>query len=73
MVRAKPGEPANTIRIRDNLKDIQKLYASKGYVTASLKADAIFDDSPGTVIIRLEIKRARNITDGRTGISRARQ
>lgn len=56
MVRAKPGEPANTIRIHDNLKDIQKLYASKGYVTAALKADAIFDDSPGTAIIRLEIK-----------------
>lgn len=56
MVRAKAGEPANTMRIRDNLKDIQKLYASKGYVTAALKAEAIFGDAPGTVVIRLEIK-----------------
>ena len=30
MVRAQPGEPANTVRIADNLKDIQKLYGSRG-------------------------------------------
>ena len=53
MVRAKPGEPANMTRIRDNLQDIQKIYASKGYVTASLKADADFDDVGQTVVIRL--------------------
>ncbi len=29
MVRAQPGEPANTMRIADNLKDIQKLYGSR--------------------------------------------
>ena len=40
MVRGQPGEPANIVRIHDNLKDIQKLYGSKGYVTASLRADA---------------------------------
>jgi len=55
MVRGQPGEPANTVRIHDNLKDVQKLYGSKGYVTASLRADAEFDDPAGTVVIRLSV------------------
>ncbi len=55
MVRGQPGEPANTIRIRDNLKDIQKLYGSKGYVTAALRADAEFDDAAGAVVIHLSV------------------
>ncbi len=55
MVRGQPGEPANIVRIHDNLKDVQKLYGSKGYVTASLRADAEFDDASGTVVIRLSV------------------
>lgn len=55
MVVAKPGEPANTVRLSDNLKDIQKLYSSKGYVTATLKANAIFDDASSTAVIRLDV------------------
>ena len=56
MVRAQPGDVANTVRIGDNLKDIQKLYGSRGYVTASIKANAEFDDADGTVVIHLDVK-----------------
>jgi len=56
MVRAQPGEIANTVRIGDNLKDIQKLYGSKGYVTATVKADAEFDDATATAVIHLDVK-----------------
>jgi outer membrane protein assembly factor BamA len=56
MVRAQPGDVANTVRIGDNLKDIQKLYGSRGYVTASVKADAEFDDADDTVLIHLDVK-----------------
>jgi outer membrane protein insertion porin family len=56
MVRAELGQPANTIRLGDNLKDIQKLYGSHGYVTTTIKPDAEFDDAVGTVAIRLEVK-----------------
>lgn len=56
MVRAQTGEPANTVRLSDNLKDIQKLYGSRGYVTATIKADADFDDAAKTVVIRLDAK-----------------
>ena len=55
MVAAKPGEPANTVRLGDDLKEIQKLYGSKGYVTATVKAEANFDDAAGTAVIVLEV------------------
>jgi outer membrane protein insertion porin family len=55
MVRAKPGEPANTIRLADNLKDIQKLYGSRGYVTTSIKAEADYDDTASVVAMRLVV------------------
>jgi outer membrane protein insertion porin family len=56
MIRAQPGEPANSVRIHDNLRDIQKLYGSKGYVTAAFTADVDFDDPAGTVVMRLGVK-----------------
>jgi outer membrane protein insertion porin family len=56
MVRAEPGKPANTIRLADNLKDIQKLYGSRGFVTAAIKVNAELDDATATVIIHLDVK-----------------
>jgi len=55
MVRAEPGQPANTIRLGDNLKDIQKLYGSRGFITCTIKPDATFDDVAGTVSLRLNV------------------
>ncbi len=56
MVRAEAGQPANTIRLADNLKDIQKLYGSRGFMTMTIKPEAEFDDAGGTVVLRLEVK-----------------
>jgi len=55
MVHALAGEPANTVRLADNLKDIQKLYGSRGYVSATVKADADFDDAASSVVIHLDV------------------
>ncbi len=55
MVHAPVGQPANTPRMYDDLKDVQKLYGSRGYVAAAIKADASFDDAAGTVTMRLEV------------------
>lgn len=55
MVRAEPGQPANTIRLGDNLKDVQKLYGSRGFITATIKPEAEFDDAAGAVAFRLEV------------------
>jgi outer membrane protein assembly factor BamA len=56
MVRAEVGQPANMVRLGDNLKDIQKLYGSRGYVTATITPEMAFDDAAGTVLIHLEVK-----------------
>jgi outer membrane protein assembly factor BamA len=55
MVRAESGQPANTIRLSDNLKDIQKLYGSHGFVTTTIKADAEFNDPASAVVIHLVV------------------
>ena len=56
MVRAQPGDIANTVRMGDNLKDIQKLYGSRGYVTATIQPDIEIDDATGTALIRFDVK-----------------
>jgi len=56
MVQAQPGDVANTVRIGDNLKDIQKLYGSRGYVAATITSNAEFDDAAATASIRLDVK-----------------
>ena len=56
MVRAEPDKPANTVRLGDNLKDIQKLYGSHGYVASVITPEASFDDAAGTVAIHLNVK-----------------
>lgn len=56
MVHAHPGDIANTVRIGDNLKDIQKLYGSRGYVAAKIEPDIQLDDSSGTAVVRLDLK-----------------
>ncbi len=56
MVRAEPGKPANTVRLADSLRDIEKLYGSRGYVSASITPEAAFDDAAASVSIRLDVK-----------------
>ncbi len=56
MVRAETGQPANTVRLGDNLKDVQKLYGSRGFITAAITPEAVFDEGAGTAVIRLEVK-----------------
>lgn len=56
MVRAQPGEVANTVRIGDNLAAVQKLYGSRGYVAATVTAKAEMDDAAATAVIHIEVK-----------------
>jgi outer membrane protein assembly factor BamA len=49
LVHAKTGQPANTVQLEDDLRAVQQLYGSRGYVTASIKAGAQYDDEAGTV------------------------
>jgi len=55
MVHVEPGQPANTVRLSDDLKSVQTLYGSRGFLKAALKTDAQFDDSAGTVSVRIDV------------------
>ncbi len=49
------GQPANTVQLEDDLRAVQELYGTRGYVTAAIKANAAFDDAAGTVAYQLVV------------------
>jgi outer membrane protein assembly factor BamA len=53
MVHAPTGQPANTVRLADDLKSVQRVYSTRGLISATIKANPEFDDAAGTVAIRL--------------------
>jgi outer membrane protein assembly factor BamA len=55
MFHGKTGQAANTIQLEDDLRAVQELYSSQGYVTALIKALAEFDDAAGTVAYNLAV------------------
>jgi outer membrane protein assembly factor BamA len=55
LLHLKIGQPADTVQLTDDLKGVQDLYGSRGYVTASIKAGAEFDDAAGTVAYKLDV------------------
>ena len=73
LLHAKTGKPANTVQLEDDLRAVQELYGSRGYVTATIKADAQYDDQAGTVDYLLLVTEGSALSHGRAGISRHRQ
>ena len=55
LLHAKTGQPANTVQLEDDLRGVQELYGSRGYVTATIKADAEYDNGAGTVAYQLAV------------------
>lgn len=55
LLHTKTGKPASTVQLEDDLRAVQELYGSRGYVTASIKADAQYDDGTGTVAYLLTV------------------
>jgi outer membrane protein assembly factor BamA len=55
MVHVQVGQPANTIRLGDDLKEIQKLYGGRGFMLAKFKVQPHFDDAAATVAVAIEI------------------
>jgi len=56
MLRAKLDRAADTVRLQEDLLAVQTLYGSRGYITATIKAQANYDDPAAAVAIRLEVK-----------------
>ena len=55
MVHAQTGQPANTVRLSEDLKAVQVLYASKGFVKTTIHPQAKPDDAAGMVSITLQV------------------
>jgi outer membrane protein insertion porin family len=55
LLHTKPGEPANTIQLENDLRSIQQLYGSRGFVTTTLKADVAYDDSGPSVAYQIQV------------------
>ena len=56
MVRAQPGQPVNLVRITDDLKQVQNLYGTHGFITATLTPEPQFDDAAATATITVDVK-----------------
>ena len=56
LVHAEAGQPANTVRLSEDLHQVQRLYSSRGFMAASISADGQFDEAGSAVTIRLEVK-----------------
>jgi outer membrane protein assembly factor BamA len=56
LVHARPGQVANTVQLANDLLEIKKLYGSRGYITATFKTEAAFDDTLNTVVLHMEVK-----------------
>ena len=55
LLHAKTGEPANTVQLEDDLRAVQRLYGSQGYVTATIKVLAEYDAPSATVSLQLAV------------------
>jgi len=54
-LHAQAGQTANTLQLDNDLRAVQELYGSRGYVMATIKVSAQFDDSAGTVIFNVAV------------------
>jgi outer membrane protein assembly factor BamA len=55
LLHVNAGQPANSVRLERDTDNIAKLYRKRGYITANLKADPVFDDAKQTVQFTLNV------------------
>jgi outer membrane protein assembly factor BamA len=55
LIHAKTGQSANLVQLEDDLKAVRELYGSRGYILSSVKVEALFDDTAGTVALHLAV------------------
>lgn len=56
MLPVQLGQPANLVRITDQLKQVQTLYGTRGFITAALTPEPQFDDAAAAVTITVDVK-----------------
>jgi len=56
LLHARTGQTANTIQLGNDLREVQLLYGSRGYILAAIKVNAEFDDVVGGVTYHLAVQ-----------------
>jgi outer membrane protein assembly factor BamA len=55
LIQVPAGEPANAVRLTNDLERVRKLYRGRGYMAAQVTAAAVFDDAKNTVRYDLSV------------------
>lgn len=56
LVHLSAGQPANTVQLTADLEKIDKLYGTRGYMTAEVKPEPTYDDATATVAYKFQVK-----------------
>jgi outer membrane protein insertion porin family len=56
MLHVAPGQLANAIQLARDLQEVEKLYGTHGYMTATAKPSAQLNDAQGTVSYQIQVK-----------------
>lgn len=54
-LHAKAGQTANTVQLESDLRALQELYGSHGYILTTIKVDAEYDGAAGTVAFHFQV------------------
>ena len=55
LIHLQPAQTANAVQLQTDLEGVQKLYGTRGYMTASVKPEPAFDDANRTVGYKLQV------------------
>lgn len=56
LLHARAGQTANKVQLGNDLREVQTLYGSRGYILAAIKVNAEFDDVAGGVAYHLAVQ-----------------
>ena len=56
LVQLQEGQPANGVKLAADMEAVQKLYGTRGYVTAKVKPTSQFNEADSTVRYHLEVR-----------------
>ncbi len=55
LIHQRMGEPANVVRLADDLEALKKLYGTRGYMAVAIQSKPQLDDAQGTVAYQITI------------------
>ena len=55
LIHVKVGQLANAVQLTDDLRAVQSLYGTRGYIAAAIQVEAEFDEASASAAYRLEV------------------